>query len=60
MFMPGALRSQEGFRFPGTIVTHGDTDAHDCWEPDPGPQEEPQIFLTTEPSFYPQHVVNLF
>lgn len=49
--MPGALRGQNTFRFPGTEVTDGFELPCRCWEPDLGPLQEQQLFLTSETSF---------
>lgn len=38
----------EGVRSPGTRIA----DCCVCWEPNPGPQQEQQVLLTTEPSFH--------
>jgi hypothetical protein len=42
-------RPEEGIGHPGTRVTGSPEQPCGCWKFNPGPLEEPPIFLTTEP-----------
>jgi len=51
------VETEEGIRFPGTSIIGTCDLPCECWEPNPGPLQEQQVLLISEPSIFTVYIL---